>query len=381
MTLQGVFAAIPYYSADFGAMKQITMKQYFVFTAAAIIAAFTQTYGQPFTRSTSGPYIYTTAANDNLALGRSTGFSSSYRLDVLGTTRLTNVSGGHPLLIECDNTDSWVTFHDPNDAVYSLGIDRSNSGRFSLNYGTVLGAAGHKPFVFDRLGYFGINTSAPVATLDMGPVLENTLSSVLARQSEGNATGSGTFLGVKAYGTQFAYDNGKSFSIEHNFYGVVNSSINFYRGSGTSGGFLTFNNNNNLERMRITSSGLVGIGTKHPDAELTVYGVVHSKEVRVDLNVPGPDYVFASTYNLRPLNEVSLFIRRHNHLPEVPSAKQLEKNGIQLGEMSMLLLKKIEELTLYVIEQEATNDDQAKRILDQEDRIRALERMISEAKD
>jgi len=73
--------------------------------------------------------------------------------------------------------------------------------------------------------------------------------------------------------------------------------------------------------------------------------------VQVALTNPGPDYVFEPTYNLKPLAEIETYIKENKHLPEVPSAKEMEKNGVQLGEMNMLLLKKVEELTLHLIEQ------------------------------
>jgi hypothetical protein len=79
---------------------------------------------------------------------------------------------------------------------------------------------------------------------------------------------------------------------------------------------------------------------------------VHAQEVKVDLSVPGPDYVFNSDYNLLTLEEIQTYIDKNKHLPEVPSAKEMEANGVQLGEMNMLLLKKIEELTLYLLEQQ-----------------------------
>jgi hypothetical protein len=99
------------------------------------------------------------------------------------------------------------------------------------------------------------------------------------------------------------------------------------------------------------SNGNVGIGTFSPDATLTVNGNIHSKEVKVDLNIPGPDYVFEKDYKLTSLEEIKNYIDQNKHLPEVPSAKEMEKNGVQLGEMNMLLLRKIEELTLHLIEQ------------------------------
>ncbi|MCC9073585.1 hypothetical protein LNQ49_18565 [Flavobacterium sp. F-65] len=99
------------------------------------------------------------------------------------------------------------------------------------------------------------------------------------------------------------------------------------------------------------SNANIGIGTSNPDEKLTVKGKIHAQEVRIDLNFPAPDYVFANDYKLKSLKEVEEFIKQNSHLPEIPSAKEIEKNGLMLAEMNMSLLKKIEELTLYSIEQ------------------------------
>jgi hypothetical protein len=108
------------------------------------------------------------------------------------------------------------------------------------------------------------------------------------------------------------------------------------------------------------NGGNVGIGTETPNQKLTVNGTIYGKEVKVDLNVPGPDYVFESTYNLSPLTEIETYIKANKHLPEVPSAKEMEANGINLSEMNMLLLKKVEELTLHLIELKKENEMQKK---------------------
>jgi len=109
--------------------------------------------------------------------------------------------------------------------------------------------------------------------------------------------------------------------------------------------------NGNL-RMKVQSNGKVGIGTASPDSKLTVKGNIHAEEVKVDLSVPGPDYVFKEDYDLMSLAEIQNYIKKYGHLPNIPSAKEMEENGIQLGEMNMKLLEKIEELTLYILVQE-----------------------------
>ncbi|MBL0736407.1 hypothetical protein JI750_05890 [Flavobacterium sp. GN10] len=111
------------------------------------------------------------------------------------------------------------------------------------------------------------------------------------------------------------------------------------------------------------SNANVGIGTKTPDSKLTVAGNIHAQEVKVSINAGiVPDYVFANDYKLKSLNEVEQYIKQNNHLPEIPSAQEVEKNGLMLAEMNMNLLKKIEEMTLYIIEQNKQIIDLNKRL-------------------
>lgn len=80
-------------------------------------------------------------------------------------------------------------------------------------------------------------------------------------------------------------------------------------------------------------------------------GNLWAKEIKVALINPWSDFVFESSYNLRKLDELELFIKANGHLPEIPKASDVEKSGINIGEMQSKLLQKIEELTLYTIEQ------------------------------
>jgi hypothetical protein len=81
--------------------------------------------------------------------------------------------------------------------------------------------------------------------------------------------------------------------------------------------------------------------------------------------IEAPDYVFEKGYNLKPINEVEKFVKDNKHLPEIPSAVEMKKNGVELTEMNMKLLKKVEELTLYVI-------DQNKKIENLEEKVGVL---------
>ena len=102
--------------------------------------------------------------------------------------------------------------------------------------------------------------------------------------------------------------------------------------------------------LYLRSDGNVGIGTTAPGTfRLAVEGKVGARKVVVTQNA-WADYVFDSTYVLRPLSQVERFIKTNKHLPDVPSAEEVKNHGLDIGDNQAILLKKIEELTLYIIE-------------------------------
>ena len=139
----------------------------------------------------------------------------------------------------------------------------------------------------------------------------------------------------------------------------VNSSSSGY-GIYSKGGLGThyafhFENQSGTSIMYGRGDGNIGIGTTSPDAKLAVKGNIHANEVKVDLlGAVAPDYVFEKDYPLTSLSELKTYIDQNKHLPEIPSAKEMEENGINLKEMNLLLLKKLEEMTLHLIQQSET---------------------------
>jgi hypothetical protein len=139
--------------------------------------------------------------------------------------------------------------------------------------------------------------------------------------------------------------------------------INFYDGISVSGANYNITNANlaNYLRMTISGNGNVGVGIAVPQNKLDVNGTIHSKAVNIDLN-GWNDYVFKKDYQLRSLSEVKAYIDQNQHLPEIPSEQEMIKKGLDVSEMNKLLMKKVEELTLYLIDEHKKNKDQQEQI-------------------
>lgn len=128
----------------------------------------------------------------------------------------------------------------------------------------------------------------------------------------------------------------------------------------------------------IFTSGKLAIGTtdatKMAPYALAVNGDAIFNKAKVKLYGTWPDYVFNKAYKLRPLPELEQFINQNAHLPGIPSAAEVEKDGIDLGGNQAALLKKIEELTLYVIEQNKKLEAQAQQLEKHQQQIDRLTR-------
>lgn len=107
--------------------------------------------------------------------------------------------------------------------------------------------------------------------------------------------------------------------------------------------------------------GFVGINQYNPQYPLDVNGTIHAREVKID-NIGWADFVFHKDYKLPSLSEVEAHIKKHSRLPEIPSEAEVKEKGVDVGEMQVKLLQKIEELTLYTIQQQKQLDEQSKLI-------------------
>lgn len=111
---------------------------------------------------------------------------------------------------------------------------------------------------------------------------------------------------------------------------------------------------NGTPGVSILPNGNIGIGVITPQEKLSVNGNIRAKEIKVEVT-NWPDYVFSNTYDKISISDLAKYIETHQHLPGVPNSFEAEKYGIELGKLSSIFLKKIEELTLYIIELDKEN--------------------------
>jgi len=250
------------------------------------------------------------------------------------------------IIFALNEAASGVSVGDMGAEQYTLQLEGN-----SKSLGFLSALKGHVPnMVLTQDGRVGIGTNTPTSKFEVSTTSSGEQSSLGIEQS--NITGNPV--------------NKPTTRLVYNWYGAIKSSINFHRGSTVGNGFMSFStsqSNNALERMRIDEYGNVAIGTEDARGfKLAVAGKMIAEKIVVKTYSNWPDYVFDGDYKLPSLTELENYITAHKHLPDIPSAKEVQQNGIDLGEMNAKLLQKVEELSLYIIEQQKTIQSQNKRI-------------------
>ncbi len=297
-----------------------------------------------FDTNASGTTRFYIDPNGNVGIGTN---SPTTRFDVYNAPSATPLTGAFNFSSATAGTAFWGFRLAPT--TYDFNLD--------VNDGTITAAA----LMVQRATYnVGIGTTAPNAALSVQKAITGN-TAMLSLNEAGNN-------GSNAMSVDWRFGGSSSFPFGTS--GVTgrianerqtttaNFDLAFYNTAATGG--LT-------ERMRIFANGNIGIGTSNAlGYKLAVNGSMIATAVTVKLYANWPDYVFNKDYRLAALSDVKTFIDQNHHLPDMPSENEVAKDGINLGDMNRLLTKKVEELTLYLIDKDKQIKEQDARIQKQE---------------
>jgi hypothetical protein len=313
----------------------------------------------------------------NIGIGTS---NPTEKLDVLGTVKVSN------LIVP--NTNSTVIIGSPSDNGYANKLQVTGVSHF--NGGILLSDQPHASNNFTVVT--GPSTSAPIKLNIVNGVGYGGANMLLG----GTQGGGGTPANPNIY-----------FGDNLRAYASIGGELKTF--NNLQSGDIIFSTTPNVsttslqERFRIDQNGNVGVGISLPTEKLDVNGNIYTngkiligttglntgthslavngsaiftKAVVKLTSAPWPDYVFAPSYKLPSLTELEKYIKLNNHLPEMPSADEVKNNGIDLGNNQTLLLKKVEELTLYIIEQ----NKKIELLQEEKEKIAKLQAQMDELK-
>lgn len=288
---------------------------------ASLVVFSVTTKAQQWT--TSGSNIYNLNA-DNVGVGTSAPLnklhvSSAGAGDGIRITQ--SGSGATGLHFNPSTGDLW--------SIYALGQGDGWGGKGDLAFQNQTRSTNPFFYIKGNTGNVGIGTTAPGSRLE---VKDASYSRISVYTSSANKAG------LWALNTQNSY----GLVVDGSGVGHVVNNIN-----GPEFNLINFQQTNSAPQVWI---GNTKPQSPHTDFQFAVAGKVLAQSVYVTPASQWADYVFAPDYKLTTLGDVEKFYKENKHLPEIPSAKEVEEKGIDVGEMNTLLLKKVEELTLYMVD-------------------------------
>lgn len=249
--------------------------------------------------------------------------------------------------------------YDGTKNILNLGVHHSSTTDSNDDYNSLS--------ILRSNGNVGIGTTTPSQKLDVnGRIIVSKPYDAIGFETNGLILRNSTMMdNTSVNGISLATSKAINYGYSINTIRTLNGQGNFnikYHNNSISG----------KSRFFIDQNGKVGIGTTSTgNHKLAVEGSIGAREIKVEAYPNWSDFVFEKSYNLPTLKEVEEHIKEKGHLKDIPNAEEIKKNGFFLGEMDAKLLQKIEELTLYTIEQE-------KKLKIQEKKIDALEKKNSE---
>ncbi|MBK9731471.1 MAG: hypothetical protein IPO83_09295 [Chitinophagaceae bacterium] len=278
--------------------------------------------GGNITPPTNGLYV-----TGNVGLGTS---APAVKLHINGTDEVLRLDGTNPY-IQLFNSAVAKSYLQQTGDDFRLGTVGSNTSgkvQFTAGSSTVM--------TLKSSGKVGIGTASPSVLLHL--------------------KGSNGLLRLEGTDAYIDFNNS---STQKAFIQCTGNNLKIASNSGS----IIFGNNVTGDQLFILSDGRIGMGTSTPKSgyKLSVEGKVACRELKVE-TASWPDYVFENDYKLLPLHELEHFISSNNHLPGIPSAQELEADGISVGDMQNKMMQKIEELTLYVIALQKQNATLADKV-------------------
>lgn len=287
-----------------------------------------------------------TSGYRNIAIGKSALYSLAsdyYNIAIGAAAMFSRTSGSGNIAIGYQSGYSNIIGTHNVFIGYQSGYSETGSNKLYIDNSNTTDPLIYGEFDNDILSFIGdvgINTKTPVGRLHVHDDASSNTFMYITPATTSSGDSSSIFLGEDhdaSYGMYWMYD------------GSGNQMELYGKSSGTIyGPHLVVDRND----------GDVAIGETFASGyKLSVDGKVICEELRVNLTEDWPDYVFKPDYNLLPLDKLESFVDENGHLPNIPSSEEMDDSGLEVGEMQRLMMEKIEELTLYVIQQQKEIDE------------------------